>query len=340
MTVTSAPPDSSLAEQVAALREFSRFYTRKVGALEEGLAGSPWTLTEARVLFELAGRRRATASKLGEELGLDAGYLSRILRRFETGGLLRRVVSEFDGRQLILALTPAGEAAFDALDRGTRERVEAMLRDRPATDRARLAVALREVQSLLGDTVHGETAHGETAHRSEREPEPASLPAPTVPYLLRTHDVGDMGLVVSRQAVLYAREYGWNAEYEALASRIVADFLTGFDQRRERCWIAEREGEMVGSVFLVKHPEREGVARLRLLYVDPSARGLGIGRRLVAECTRFARHAGYATITLWTNSVLVSARRLYEAEGYHLVGENPHRSFGQELTGQTWELAL
>ncbi|HVE77975.1 MAG TPA: helix-turn-helix domain-containing GNAT family N-acetyltransferase, partial [Gemmatimonadaceae bacterium] len=304
-------------QRVEAVRRFNRFYTRQIGVLREGLLRSPFSLTEARVIYELAHHERATATELGEELGLDAGYLSRILRSFQERGLVEKTSSASDGRQYILSLTERGQEAFAQLSAASRAEIEAILGRLSDEQQRRVVAAMHGIETLLG-----------------------AAPGHRVPYILRPHQPGDMGWVVHRQAVLYAQEYGWNEEYEALISRIVADFIDHFDSKRERCWIAEREGEGVGSVFVVRHPERDGVAKLRLLYVEPSARGLGIGRRLVQECTRFARRAGYRTLTLWTNSVLVSARRLYEAEGYQLVKEEAHHSFGKDLVGQTWELAL
>lgn len=309
--------DEELMRLTASVRQFNRFYTRQIGVLQEGLSRSAFSLTEARVIYELAHRKRATATKLGEELGLDAGYLSRILRRFDEGGLIERAPSDTDARQVILSLTAAGHAAFASLDAATRAEIGSMLRALSPAERTKLVASMQTIEGVL-----------------------AGAPASGVPYMLRQHGPGDMGWVVYRQSMLYAQEYGWNEEYETLSSRIVADFLEQFDARRERCWIAERDGAIVGSVFLVAHPERDGVARLRLLYVEPSARGLGIGARLVQECSRFAMTSGYHTITLWTNSVLQSARRLYEAEGYALVQEAPHRMFGKDLVGQTWEKTL
>ncbi len=309
--------EEELAKLTASVRQFNRFYTRQIGVLQDGLSRSAFSLTEARVIYELAHRRRATATKLGEELGLDAGYLSRILRRFDENGLIERAPSDTDARQVILSLTPAGQAAFASLDAATRAEIGSMLRALSPPERAKLVSSMQAIEAVLSDT-----------------------PDAAVPYMLRQHGPGDMGWVVHRQSMLYAQEYGWNEEYEILSSRIVADFLEHFDARRERCWIAEREGAIVGSVFLVRHPEREGVAKLRLLYVEPPARGLGIGARLVQECSRFASTCGYHTITLWTNSVLRSARQLYEAEGYTLVQEAPHRMFGKDLVGQTWEKGL
>jgi DNA-binding MarR family transcriptional regulator/GNAT superfamily N-acetyltransferase len=311
--LTEAPA----SDLVAAVRRFNRFYTRCIGALDEGHLHSPFSLAEVRVLYEIAHDAGATATGLQRGLLLDAGYLSRLLSALEQKGLVTRKRSPSDGRQSLLALTAKGRKTFARLNARAHEDVGSFLA--PLTERARQRVleAMRTIETLLGG-----------------EPRPSS------PYLLRSHRAGDMGFIVHRQAVLYADEHDWNGEYEALISRIVAEFLERFDAARERCWIAERDGVTVGSVFLIRHPEREGVAKLRLLYVEPSARGLGIGARLVRECTAFARAAGYHTITLWTNSVLTSARRLYEAEGYRLVHEEPHHSFGKDLVGQTWELTL
>ncbi len=303
-------------ERIAAVRRFNRFYTRRIGALGDGHLGNPFSLTEARVVYELAQRGSATASELGEALGLDAGYLSRILRRFQERGLIGRTPSDRDGRRSILRLTEEGREAFARLNASSARDVGEMLAGLAEDEQRRLVAAMETVEKVLGGAPEGE------------------------PYLLRTHQPGDMGWIVHRHGVLYWREYGWDERFEGLVAEVVADFIASFDPRRERCWIAERDGEIVGSVFLVKHPEREGVCKLRLLYVEPRARGHGIGARLVRECIRFARQAGYARMTLWTNSVLVSARRIYEAEGFQLVAEEPHHSFGKDLVAQTWERDL
>ena len=308
---------SPLPARVAAVRRFNRFYTRQVGALDEGLLHSALSLPEARVLYEIANRDSPTAAELGRELRVDAGYLSRLLRALEKRALIERAPSPADGRQSLLRLTAEGRATFVDLDKRSSEDVASLLAPLGDLQQRRLLDAMRTIETVLGAEVRQRAS-----------------------YVLRPHRPGDMGWIVHRQAVLYAQEYGWNEEYEGLISRIVADFIDTFDPKREHCWIAEREGEIVGSVFVVRHPNREGVAKLRLLYVEPEARGLGIGRRLVSEVTRFAREAGYRAISLWTNSVLVSARRLYEAEGYRLVQEERHHSFGRDLVGQTWELTL
>jgi DNA-binding MarR family transcriptional regulator/N-acetylglutamate synthase-like GNAT family acetyltransferase len=283
--------------------------------LREGYLESPFSLTEVRVLYELAHREETTASELGEELGLDAGYLSRLLRGFEKHGLIHKRPSEADGRRRILRLTARGREAFAPLDARSRNDVGAMLGGMSMAGQERLVGAMRTIEGLL-----------------------SVRPEPVDSYLLRSPWPGDMGWVVHRHGVLYAREYGWDEQFEALVAEIVATFIRQYDPRLERCWIAERDGEIVGCVFLVR--ESEAIAKLRLLLVEPKVRGLGIGSRLVEECIRFARQAGYRKITLWTNDVLNSARRIYEAMGFRLVHEEPHHSFGRDLVGQTWELML
>lgn len=305
------------ATRVEAVRRFSRFYTRQLGLLQEGLLESPFSLTEARVIYELAHHDQTTTTHLAEELSLDAGYLSRILSGFEARGIVAKHRSPEDQRRFLLSLTDQGQKVFAGLNAASRRQIQAMLSTLGDVEQDRLVHAMDTIEDLLG-----------------------AQPEQRVTYILRPHESGDMGWVVQRHGVIYNQEYGWDEDFEALVAEIVAGFLRDFDRKRERCWIAEREGERVGSVFLVKHPEREGVAKLRLLLVEPSSRGLGIGRRLVQECTRFARQVGYHTITLWTNSVLHAARRIYEREGYVLVHEEPHHSFGEDLLGQTWELEL
>jgi DNA-binding MarR family transcriptional regulator/GNAT superfamily N-acetyltransferase len=304
-------PDST----IEAVRQFNRFYTKRIGVLHEGLLQSPFSLTEVRVLYELAHRHRLTASDIVGDLDLDQGYVSRILSSFEKRGLIQRLPSPADGRQYRLKLTRRGRIAFAPLDGRARSEVSALLADLPAAGQRQLIEAMGTVQKLLGD--------------------PA---APVGPYVLRMHQPGDMGWIVHRHGVLYAHEYGWNEEFEALVADIVAKFIHSFDSRRERCWIAERAGSFLGCVFLVKQSAR--VAKLRLLLVEPAARGQGVGGRLVEECVRFARRAGYGKITLWTNSVLTAARRLYERAGFRMVHEEPHQSFGHDLVAQTWELQL
>jgi DNA-binding MarR family transcriptional regulator/N-acetylglutamate synthase-like GNAT family acetyltransferase len=307
--------DDDFDRRVGEVRRFNRFWTRQIGVLREGYLESPFSLTEVRVFYELAHREETTAGELGEELGLDAGYLSRILSGFQKHGLIRKRPSEADGRRRLLRLTERGRGAFAPLEARSRSEIGAMLGGMSIAGQERLVEAMRAIERLL-----------------------SFRPDPVVPYLLRPPQPGDMGWVVHRHGVLYAREYGWDERFEALVAGIVAKFIQQYDPRVERCWIAERDGEVVGCVFLVR--ESEEVAKLRLLLVEPEARGLGIGSRLVEECIRFARQAGYLKITLWTNDVLNSARRIYEAMGFQLVHEKPHRSFGHDLVGQTWELML
>lgn len=311
MTEVSIPSK----EQIAGVRAFTRFYTRQIGLLEERLHKSAFSLTEARVLYELAHRNGLTATDLGRDLGLDAGYLSRLLKKFESRGLVTRAPSATDARQSMLSITGAGRKAFEPLDRASREEVAGLLGRLSTEHREAVVAAMERVQRLLG-----------------RNREPAT------PYILRPLQVGDIGWIVHRQGILYAREYGWDESYEALAAEILAGFVKSFDPEYENAWIAEREGEVVGSVFLMRKSAE--VAKLRLLYVEPSARGLGIGRRLVDKCIGFARAKGYKTLTLWTNDVLASARRIYQAAGFRLVAEERHHSFGKDLVGQTWDLAL
>jgi DNA-binding MarR family transcriptional regulator/ribosomal protein S18 acetylase RimI-like enzyme len=306
---------SGFERRVAEVRRFNRFYTRRIGVLGEGLSRSPFSLAEARVLYELAHRDPAAAAELADDLGLDPGYLSRILRRFREQGLVDRTPSGTDGRRSWLRLTAAGREAFAALDAGTRGEVGALLGGLPEDTQLRLVEAMGAVVELLG----GAPAHGRTC-------------------ALRPPEAGDLGWVVWRHGVLYAREYGWDARFEALVAEIVAGFGRGHDPARERCWIAEVEGRPVGSVFLVRQSDE--TAKLRLLLVEPAARGMGIGRRLVDACVAFAREAGYRVVTLWTNDVLRAARRIYEEAGFRLVHEEPHHSFGHDLVGQTWELDL
>lgn len=306
-----------MARKVEAVRRFNRFYTKQIGLLQEGLLRSPFSLSEARVIYELAHHEQATATHLAEELDLDLGYLSRLVSGFQDRGLVEKRTSEEDRRQQLISLTYEGQKAFAELNAASCQEIEQMLDQLSDPERERLLNAMEEIERLMG-----------------------ARPEHQVPYILRPHQPGDIGWVVHRHGVLYNREYGWNEDFESLVARIVSDFIRRYDASRERCWIAEKDGENVGSVFLVDHPERERVARLRLLLVEPRARGLGIGRRLVQECTRFARQVGYERITLWTNSVLESARKIYEAEGYRLVKEEEHHSFGADLVGQDWELEL
>ena len=302
-------------EKIEAVRRFNRFYTRQIGVLRESWAESPFSLAEVRVLYELAHHDDLTAGELGTELGLDRGYLSRILQSFEKRGFVTRTRSKKDARQTHLALTAKGRKVFAPVNNRSQQDVGSMLDALSPAAQKILIESMHTIERLLGD-------------KSE----------PKVPYILRTHDPGDIGWIVHRHGVLYSEEYGWDEHFEALAAQIASDFIKNFDPKRERCWIAEREGEIVGSVFLVK--KSKTVAQLRLLLVEPKARGLGIGTRLVEECIRFARQKGYRKIVLWTNDVLKTARRIYEEAGFTLVREEPHHSFGRDLIGQYWELAL
>lgn len=307
--------ENDMYQRVEVVRRFNRFYTKQIGVLHERLLRSPFSLTEARVIYELAHHEKTTATELRNELGLDAGYLSRLLRSFKKRGLIHKQSSQTDGRKNFLSLTERGQEVFSMLNARSRNEVGATLSDFSAGDQNRLVMAMQTIEELLGA-------------RPERK----------VPYVLRPHQPGDMGWVVHRHGVLYAQEYGWDEQFEALVAGIVAKFLQHFKPKQERCWMAEMGGEIVGSVFLVR--KSRTVAQLRLLLVEPKARGLGIGARLVNECIRFARHVGYRKIVLWTNSVLHAARHIYEETGFRLIHEEPHHSFGHDLIGQTWELKL
>jgi DNA-binding MarR family transcriptional regulator/N-acetylglutamate synthase-like GNAT family acetyltransferase len=280
--------------------------------LQNGLLSSPFSLTEPRVLYEIALGEQQTAARLGQRLGLDRGYLSRILRNFEGRGLIRRTPSANDRRLSLLALTPQGQSVFADLDARSQAETGTLLRTLPEEAQSRLVAAAGTIERVLDDARAG--------------------------YLLRPHRPGDMGWIISRHGALYAREYGWDIEFEALVAEVAAKFLRSFDRRRECCWIAEKDGGNVGSVMLVE--DTQTTAKLRLLLVEPDARGLGIGARLVRECLRFAREARYEKVTLWTNSVLVAARRLYEGAGFRMIDAQPHHSFGHDLVGEIWELAL
>jgi DNA-binding MarR family transcriptional regulator/N-acetylglutamate synthase-like GNAT family acetyltransferase len=283
--------------------------------LQEGLLSSPWSLTEVRVLYELAHRQEVTATELKSELGIDAGYLSRILQSFAKRGLVVKRQSPADARQSLLRLTRKGRAAFTPLDQTANSEVAALLEHLSPGDQSRLLEATRAIEELLGTPEQDRLA-----------------------YVLRSHQPGDMGWVIHRHGVLYAKEYGWNEQFEALVAEIAAKFVQNFDPNRERCWIAERDGQFLGCVFLVK--KTNATAQLRMLLVEPSARGMGIGKRLVEECIRFSRSVGYKKITLWTNSVLLAARHLYEQAGFRLTSSEAHHSFGHDLVSETWDLEL
>jgi DNA-binding MarR family transcriptional regulator/GNAT superfamily N-acetyltransferase len=307
----------SLNDRIRAVRGFNRFFTREIGVLREGLLHTPYSLTESRVIFELAQGSQLTATALGRELGLDGGYLSRILAHLESQGLVERTPSEKDGRQRLVRLTPDGQRAFTMLDQRSRDEVAEMLSELSEADQSRLLKAMREIEQVLNQS------HG--FKYSE-------------PFYLRSPEPGDLGWVVHRHGALYAQEYAWDASFEALVAQIAADFINHFDPAHERCWIAEMGGEIIGSVFVVRADET--TAKLRLLLVEPKARGLGLGSRLVEECIRFARKSGYHRMKLWTNSVLVEARHIYQKAGFVLVEQEQHHSFGHDLVGETWELIL
>jgi DNA-binding MarR family transcriptional regulator/predicted N-acetyltransferase YhbS len=299
--------------RIAAIRRFNRFYTGQIGVLEERLVGGPYTLTETRVLFELGHRDGASAADLARELGLDTGYLSRILARFDRDGLLVRAPAPDDGRKSLLGLTEAGRAALAPLEARSDTLAAGLLARLPDTLAAEVVGAMGRIEAALA-------------------------PAAGRAWHLRGLVPGDLGWVISRHGAIYAREFGWDATFETLVAGIAAGIMERFDPAREAAWIAERDGVPVGSVFLVRQSDE--VAKLRLLIVDPAARGLGIGARLVAECTRFARAAGYRRITLWTHSVLAAARRIYAAEGYRITATGPIHAFGVDLDEETWELDL
>ena len=307
--------DEGLARRVEAMRQFNRFYTKTIGVLHEGLLQSPFSLTESRVLYELAHRDRPTSAELGKELGLDAGYLSRLLKGFAERGLIDRQPSDLDGRQAHVSLTEAGHAAFAPLDARSRADMGAILQALPEAAQERLVAAMATMQTLLADT-----------------------PPRPQPIILRPHRPGDLGWIISRHAALYAEEYRWDITFEAMVAEIAAKFIRELRPDRERAWIAEQGGENVGSVVTVRVSDE--VAKLRLLLIDPKARGQGLGRRLVEECIRFSREVGYKKIVLWTNANLLAAQHIYQATGFRLVAEEPHHSFGHDLVGQTWERGL
>ena len=302
-------------DQIAAVRAFNRFYTRKLGVLDQHLGQSPFSLSEARVLYELAHRDDLAAKEIGNELGLDAGYLSRIVQSFDEKGLITRTPLPADRRQYQLSLTAKGRQTFAKLNLGSQNEVAAMLARLSAGDAARLTQAMATIEAVL----------------EQRRSQPAA-------FMLRSHRVGDMGWVISKQAAAYAADYNWDISYEALIAEICAQFIKNYDAAREHCWIAEVAGEPVGSIFLVKATNE--IAKLRLLQVEKKARGLGVGRALVEQCIQGARERGYSRMTLWTQSILVAARGIYQSAGFKLVKEEKHHSFGADLVGETWEMDL
>lgn len=309
---------ATTGQKVSAVRRFNRFYTRRIGVLQGGLLDSPYSLTEVRVMYELAhwpeDREKPTATVLGNELGLDAGYLSRILQRFRREGLVDTAASKKDARRTHLWLTRKGRATFAPLERRTQGEVGAMLGSLPKASQDKVVAAMRTIESLLD---------GE-----KREPV----------FSLRAHRPGDIGWVISAHGAFYAQEFGWNEDFEVLVAEIAAQFMRKFNPEREHCWIAEMDGDPVGSVFLVE--QSRTVAKLRLLILDPRARGHGIGKRLVDECIARARKLGYRKLTLWTQSNLLAAREIYRKAGFKLASTEPHNSFGVELVGEYWELKL
>ena len=307
----------SLQQAVAAVRGFNRVYTRHFQLLDQRHLGSEFSLGEVRVLYELAHREGLSAAELARELDLDPGHLSRMLAGLRRRGLVKRERSSRDRRASVLDLTPAGRRAFGRLDRKAEGLVSELLQGFPDGDRQTLVQTLSGVRRLL-------------------EPRQGGSPA----VVLRNHRVGDLGWNLERHGVVYAGEYGWGAPFEALVAQVIAEFAQKHDPAREACWVAELDGQRVGTVMLVAHPERPGVAKLRLLLVEPEARGLGIGRALVEACTDFARAAGYERVTLWTQSVLDAARAIYARTGYVKVSEGPNELFGKGLIAETWELEL
>jgi DNA-binding MarR family transcriptional regulator/GNAT superfamily N-acetyltransferase len=310
--IASAP-----ASETANFRRFNRMYTRYIGTLNEGLLNSEFSLAEARVLYELDTRTDPKASEIAEGLGVDPAYLSRLLAKFERDGLLRRTASQQDGRIAELKLTVRGKSAIKKLNALSENQARTILEGLAPAARTELIRSMQTIEDIL--------------MRTERK---------RPPYMLRPHRVGDMGWVVHRESVGYAEQFGWDETFEALVARIVDGFISNFDPRRERCWITEMDGQNVGHIFLVKHPDHADTAKLRLLFVEPCARGMGLGEALVNECIRFARTAGYKKIVLWTQSMLTSAHRIYQRAGFRLIKEEAHHSFGHNLIGQEWELEL
>jgi DNA-binding MarR family transcriptional regulator/GNAT superfamily N-acetyltransferase len=334
MAVPAAIPNASTYDDpIQAIRRFNRFYTRQIGVLNEHLLQSEFSLTEVRVLYELAYRKQVTAVELCRDLGLDRGYLSRMLQNFEKQGRIKAASSPEDRRKSFLSLTPKGRKVFAPLEQRSNHEVSAILTRLSPAQQTNLLSAMSEIEGLLSEMSLSQKITPQTD--SQRN---GSL-ATSAPYILRSHSPGDMGWVVQSHGLLYSKEYGYDERFEALVAGIVAEFIEHLDPARERCWIAEKDGANVGSVFLVK--KSDSVAKLRLLLVEPSARGLGIGKRLVEECVRFARGAGYKKIMLWTQSELIAARRIYEGAGFQLVEEEKHQSWSRkDLVAETWELKL
>lgn len=304
---------------ITAVRRFNRFYTRQIGVLRKTFLDSPYSLGEARVLYEIASGHSLTARDIGRALDLDAGYLSRVLRNFEKRGMIKRTDSATDARQSHLALSPRGAAAYAPLERRSQRDTRAMLGRLTAAEQARLIAAMQTIETLLGGAPEAEKPNAEN-------------------YILRAPQPGDFGWIVRRHAEIYAQEYKWLAPFEGVCAQIVADFVNNYDANRERCWIAEMHGENVGTVMVVQ--DKADIARLRLLLVDPKARGLGLGARLTDEAIRFARQAGYKKMTLWTHSVLTAARHIYQKAGFKLMRSEQHNSWGQPVVSEFWDLDL
>jgi DNA-binding MarR family transcriptional regulator/GNAT superfamily N-acetyltransferase len=308
--------ETQLHEKVEAVRRFDRFYTNRIGLLKPGFLKTRFPLTQARIIFELAQRHDLTASALTRALDIDAGYLSRILSAFEKDGLIQKSPSKSDNRHRLLRLTAKGRKAFSVLNERSKRKNAALLQSLSPEDQQRLLQAMQTLESLLGE----------------------AQAKPAAPYLLRPHRAGDIGWIIHRHGVLYAEEYGFDETFEALVADILARFIQHHDPKREYLWIAEQDGERVGSIMIVDAGEE--VAQLRILLVEPKARGRGIGKRLIEECIDFSKRAGYKKIKLWTQSLLVEARHLYEKAGFTLAEEKPHQSFGHDLVAQIWELPL
>ncbi len=309
--------DAALAQDAAAFRHFNRLYTRFIGTVTERFLQTQYSLAEGRVLYELATRTAPRARDIAEALGMDAGYLSRILAKHEKAGLLSRKTSKTDSRASDLRLTAKGRGVFRVLNQRSEKQARGILSAMRPAAREQFIGAMRTIEGVV----------------LPKDPE---KPA----FTLRTHRPGDMGVITSLEGAGYVAQFGWDSTFEALVARIVADFIENFDPARERCWIAEIDGRHVGHIFLVRHPDEPGTAKLRLLYVDPLARGLGLGHALVRECIQFAREAGYQRVTLWTQSILKAAHHIYQQAGFRLIREEPHHSFGKDLIGQTWQLNL
>ncbi|WP_417318223.1 bifunctional helix-turn-helix transcriptional regulator/GNAT family N-acetyltransferase [Emcibacter sp.] len=306
-----------IADDVTSFREFNRFHTRLVGALNEHLLSSGFSLPQVRVLYEIGIARKGqapSAQDLATSLNMDPGYLSRLASGLEEQGLIARTPSVDNAKRLALTLTPTGKETYEKLNNASVREVESFMSPLSARERRELIGAMTRIRRLLGDLSREKT------------------------FILRDPEPGDLSWVTSRQAHLYTKEYGWDWTFEGLVAEIIGRFIHDYDPEKDRCWIAESEGEIVGSVFVVR--ENEETARLRLLYVEPGARGLGLGARLVDECIRFAGNKGYKKMVLWTNDILVSARRIYEAAGFNLIEEDPHHNFGKDLVGQVWERPL